>query len=235
MVRRVARPMLDRTFGSVVGVETDAPAFVMTYDDGPEPGGTEPVLTALAAHGATATFFVLVNRARRERALLAEVVDAGHEIGLHGIDHRSLSDFTAGQVRARTSDGRSELEDLLGQRVRWFRPPYGRQSVGAWRAVRAVGLEPVLWGPTLQDWTPASQAERVAGGLAGAAPGVVVLGHDGYAGPEDGVDDGPRPDVDRGELTDRVLTAYAERGLRARSLGDALRLGAPERRFWMRP
>jgi peptidoglycan/xylan/chitin deacetylase (PgdA/CDA1 family) len=237
VARRVlapVRPVLDRSLGSVVGVRTAADSFVMTYDDGPEPGGTEPVLAALAAHGATATFFVLVNRARRERTLLAELLAAGHEIALHGIDHRPLADFTPRQVRQRTADGRAELEDLVGREVTWFRPPYGRQTLGAWRAVRSTGLEPVLWGPTLQDWTAAPQADRVAGAVAEAAAGVVVLGHDGYAGPDDGVDDGPRPEVDRGDLTRQVLAGYAERGLGARSLGDALRRGTPERRLWVR-
>lgn len=229
-----ARPLLDRGLGSVVAVRTTADSFVMTYDDGPEPGGTEPVLAALEAHGATATFFVLVNRARRDRALLAEVVAAGHEVALHGIDHRSLTDFSPRQVRVRTTDGRRELEDLLGHEVRWFRPPYGKQTMGSWLAVRSAGLEPVLWGPTMLDWTSEPQTTRVAAALDGAAPGVVVLGHDGYAGPGDGVDDGPRPEVDRGDLTRRVLEEYADRGLRACSVGTSLQVGVAAKVLWLR-
>jgi hypothetical protein len=57
-----------------------------------------------------------------------------------------------------------------------------------------------------------------------------VLGHDGFAGPDDGVDDGPRPQLDRGDLNRRVLAAYADRGLRGRSLGDALLVGSECRR-----
>jgi peptidoglycan/xylan/chitin deacetylase (PgdA/CDA1 family) len=216
----------------VVRVETRAPTFVMTYDDGPEPGSTESVLEALADCGATATFFVLVNRARAHRALLHEVVAAGHEIALHGLDHRALTEFSPAQARDRTVAGRRELEDLLGSSVRWFRPPYGKQSLRTWRAVRSTGLESVLWGPTMQDWLDVSQQQRVDGALAGARPGVVILGHDGFAGPADGVDDGPRPELDRGDLTRRVLAGYAEQGLRARSLGDALGEGTEGRRVW---
>lgn len=235
--RRLVRPLqprLDRAFGSTVSVETREPTVVMTYDDGPEAGSTEAVLEALAGHGATATFFVLVNRARAERALLHEVVAAGHEIALHGIDHRALTGFAPAEVRRRTAAGRHELEDLLGSPVRWFRPPYGKQSLRTWRAVRSTGLEPVLWGPVLQDWLDLPQQQRVDGALTDAGPGVVVLGHDGFAGPGDGVDDGPRPVLDRGDLTRRVLDGYAALGLSGQSLGEALLNGEPARRTWFR-
>ena len=114
--------------GSVVRVETAEPQIVLTFDDGPDPVGTAEVLTALAEAGASATFFVLMSRARRHGSLLTEVVAAGHEVGLHGVDHQPLTDFTYAAARRRTLDGRRELEDRLGRPVRWFRPPYGRQT-----------------------------------------------------------------------------------------------------------
>jgi peptidoglycan/xylan/chitin deacetylase (PgdA/CDA1 family) len=49
---------------------------VLTFDDGPEPGGAEKVLAALSDYAQTATFFVLVYRALRYPELLAEVVAA---------------------------------------------------------------------------------------------------------------------------------------------------------------
>ena len=68
-----------RFVGSVTEVRTPSSQIVLTYDDGPDPAGTDRILEALARHDATATFFVLVTRARRYGSLLAEVVSAGHE------------------------------------------------------------------------------------------------------------------------------------------------------------
>jgi peptidoglycan/xylan/chitin deacetylase (PgdA/CDA1 family) len=218
--------------GSVLAVRTSEPHIVLTFDDGPQPGGTEPVLDALSIRGATATFFILVGRARRRRALLADIVSAGHEIALHGIDHRSLTDFRAAEVRSRTADGRAELEDLAGVPVRWMRPPYGRQTLSTWTAIRSTGLEPVLWGPTTFDSRSVSQKERVARAMRGAEAGAILLAHDGFADAGDGVDDGPAIDLDRGELTRLVLNAYAGRGLAGRSLGDALLTGTLHRGAW---
>lgn len=230
-VRRAAKAALRPlagVVGSVTAVRTDAAQVVLTFDDGPEPGGTDRVLAALAERGATATFFVLLTRVRRYRPLFEEVVAAGHEIALHGIDHLPLTPFRPAEVQRRTAAGKAELEDALGRDVRWFRPPYGRQTWSTWRAVRATGLEPILWGPSTLDWRDATPADRRAG-VRGAARGSIVLAHDGFAGRIDGVDDGPAPVLDRGELIGQVLDDFAARGLVARSLGTVLADGEPVR------
>lgn len=218
VVRRVGRPV-----GSVVGVRTTAPEVVLTFDDGPEAGGTDRVLTALAAHDATATFFVLLSKLPRHGGLLDEVLAAGHEIGLHGADHRALPTMDGAEVARVVRDGRAALEDRIGRPVRWFRPPYGRQTVGNWRSITRAGMQSVLWTATTWDWrADVTHEQRVAVAQRGVRPGVVVLAHDAFAGPEDGASDGPEPQLDRGLLVDEVLTGWAGRGLVARSLADAL-------------
>jgi peptidoglycan/xylan/chitin deacetylase (PgdA/CDA1 family) len=217
-VRRAAAPLA----GSVVAVRTSAPQVALTFDDGPEPGGTDRVLVALADAGATATFFVLLTRVRRHRGLLDEVVAAGHEVALHGADHRPLPALPVAEVERLTRSARAELEDAVGQPVRWHRPPYGRQTLGTWRAVTRAGLQPVLWGPSTWDWKDVPWEQRLARSRLGLQRGAIVLAHDGFPGPGDLVDDGPAPVLDRGALIAEVLDGYAERGLAARSLRDVV-------------
>ncbi|PRY49345.1 polysaccharide deacetylase [Geodermatophilus tzadiensis] len=220
-LRRAAAPLA----GSVVGVRTVAPQVVLTFDDGPEPGGTDRVLAALADAGATATFFVLLTRVRRYPSLLDEVVAAGHEVALHGVDHRPLPAVPVEEVARLTRSGRAELEDATGLPVRWHRPPYGRQTLATRRAVARAGLEPVLWGPSTWDWKDVPPADRIARSRLGLRPGAIVLAHDGTAGPDDLADDGPAPVLDRGALVAEVLAGYAERGLAARSLREVAQGG----------
>lgn len=220
--------------GSVTSVQTTSPHVVLTFDDGPEPGGTDKVLATLAELGATATFFVLVSRARRFPGLLAEVMAAGHEIGLHGVDHVRITTLPPEVVRQRTADGRAELEDLIDRELTWVRPPYGAQTRETWAGLTAGGLVSVLWGVDQEDWKPqVDDDRRLAAALTGVAPGAILLAHDGFAGPEDNAFDGPAPQLDRGVLLRRVLHAYADLGLVGRGLGDALVEGTPvlEERF----
>jgi peptidoglycan/xylan/chitin deacetylase (PgdA/CDA1 family) len=220
---------------SIYAVRTDARNVVLTYDDGPQPGGTERVLEALAEYDATATFFVLLTRVRRCRRLFAEVVKAGHEIGLHGMDHRKLPELDPADVEARTNDARSELQDLLGEAVVWFRPPYGAQSRETWQAVTRTGMTPVLWSHSLEDWRDVPAGIRHDIALDSACPGSIMLAHDGYASREDGASDGKPPEIDRGELARDLLQVYRECDLSGCSLARALEDGDALMRVWLIP
>jgi peptidoglycan/xylan/chitin deacetylase (PgdA/CDA1 family) len=218
--------------GSVVSVTTPTPECVLTYDDGPHPLVTSAVQDELDAAGATATFFVLLTQARKHPEVVRETIARGHEIGLHGVDHRSLVDLPSADVRRRCVDGRAELEDIAGARVRWLRPPYGRQTLRTWRIVRAAGLEPVMWGPTLRDAVPMPTEERLARTLPSVERGSIILAHDRFATAEDGAHDGEEPDVDRPTLTRDLLEGLRAKGLAGTSLENALRTGTALRGAW---
>jgi peptidoglycan/xylan/chitin deacetylase (PgdA/CDA1 family) len=224
---------LTAPIGSIRSVRPNRDLAVLTYDDGPQPGGTDRVLAALAEAGSTATFFILVGRARKHPGLLADVVAAGHEIALHGVDHVRLTTLSPALVRKRTRDGRRELEDLAGQQVRWFRPPYGAQRPGTWAAIRSTGLVPVVWSDEAADWQD-DTVDEITARTASVRSGSVLLLHDGYADAFDGVDDGPPPGFDRGELSKRILGGLGERGLATASLRDALAVGTAVRGAWFR-
>jgi peptidoglycan/xylan/chitin deacetylase (PgdA/CDA1 family) len=229
------RAAASRLAGSVTAVEGLSQRVVLTYDDGPEPGSTEQVLEALSEAGASATFFILVNRARKWPTLLREVRDAGHEIALHGPDHVRITTLPVHEVARRTRDAKGELEDMSQTQVRWFRPPYGEQRVADCLVTRSLGMDVVMWGPTLLDWQVATTAERLSAATDGLSPGAVLLAHDGFASTADGVDDGPNPMVDRKALTAGVLDDYRRRGLTGVSLAEALNEGrGVQRTWWMR-
>ncbi|MGH1525245.1 polysaccharide deacetylase family protein [Leifsonia sp. L25] len=212
--------------GSVVSVDTDADEFVLTYDDGPVAGTTDRLMALLGEGRATATFFVLLSRVRRDPGLARALLEAGHEVGLHGVDHVDPVTLAPDVFRRRTADGRRELEDVLGRPVRWYRPPYGHLTVTAWRSVGSAGLTPVLWSASARDGARGlTQQQRIDSATAGLTRGAILLAHDNYASGADGVDDGPEPEVDRLGLAAAVLDAAAAKGLRARSLESALASG----------
>ncbi|MEV7631671.1 polysaccharide deacetylase family protein [Microbacterium sp. NPDC089318] len=220
--------------GSVVSVRTLQPEYVLTYDDGPDVTQTPRLLRVLADESARATFFVLLTRARAHPEVIAEIVEAGHEVALHGPDHRPISRMSFAAVRRRTASAKAELEDMAGTAVRWFRPPYGLQSLSSFHAVKAAGLQPVVWGPTAWDSRPASTHERVERAVSGAERGAILLCHDAYAGFADGGRSNTPPEIDRADLARRVIAAYDEAGLRPQSLGRALVSGVPVRGLWFK-
>jgi peptidoglycan/xylan/chitin deacetylase (PgdA/CDA1 family) len=64
--------------------------LVLTFDDGPAPGSTGPILDILARECIRATFFMIGRRAEANPQLVARVRDGGHTIGSHSYSHRRL-------------------------------------------------------------------------------------------------------------------------------------------------
>src|SRR5689334_791585 len=91
----------------------DGPSVLLTYDDGPDPEGTPAVLRELAEADARATFFVLGTRVRLYPDVFRSVVADGHEIGLHGADHRRVDRIP----EAEFSRVLVESKDLLEQAI----------------------------------------------------------------------------------------------------------------------
>ncbi len=212
----------------------DDDSVIMSYDDGPHPEETVGILDALEECGAHATFFVLISRARRAPWLLREIVERGHELALHGQDHVRLSLLPPDAIASRLVAARSRLEEMAGQRIRWFRPPYGDQTLHSWRATIQADLVPVMWTAEALDWVDVPQERRVASASLIREPGGIILCHDCFPDSIDGVTDRrPPPAFDRGELARAILSNYRGRGLSATTLGDAMARGRPRGRVWL--
>jgi peptidoglycan/xylan/chitin deacetylase (PgdA/CDA1 family) len=151
----------------------------LTFDDGPHPRSTPHFLRLLAESGTRATFFVLGRELARTPDLGRAIVDGGHEIAVHGWDHRC---FLRRGPRALYEDLARTVElttRITGARPTWLRAPYGVFTAGSLLAARRLGLRPVLWTAWGRDWTaratPSSVATTVHKGLQG---GGTILLHD---------------------------------------------------------
>jgi len=225
--RVLARRALDAAtspVGSILGFKAAGSAIALTFDDGPDPENTPVLLDVLAAAGVSATFFMLGTRVRRYLSVAESVRDAGHEIALHGLDHRRLTSLSRTEARSALVEGKAELETALGVNVRWFRPPYGAHDLRIWRLVRSLGMDMVLWGPSLHDWAQTTPKERWS--RIEAQPGDIVLGHDGLACEIDGAMDEPTPpDLDRAQWAGEVLQHYRSCGLTSITVSEAFDRG----------
>ncbi|PGH44635.1 polysaccharide deacetylase family protein [Micromonospora sp. WMMA1996] len=151
----------------------------LTFDDGPDSESTPCFLDLLAAHRVTATFFVLGAMLRRRPDLGRRLVDAGHEVAVHGWTHDNLLlRGPAGTVRDLTR-AYDLVAEVTGRRPRFLRPPYGVLTGATLLAARRLRLRPVLWSCWGRDWTATATADTVAATVrAGLAGGGTILLHD---------------------------------------------------------
>lgn len=211
-------PARRRRWRETPGVERVAlaTAAVLTFDDGPDPRFTPPLLDALDAAGAKATFFVVGEQVRGSEALLREMESRGHEIALHGMSHRRHDRLDDEQARAELTEGLAAIETAAVARPRWYRPPYGATSPALATFCGELGLGLAYWSAWGQDWEsiPASRiASLVARDL---EPGAVILLHDS---PRYGEREDASPTIDAIPI---IAAAAAEQGLDLVALGGAL-------------
>ena len=136
------------------GIERVAPGgrTILTFDDGPDADSTPAVLDALDLTGARATFFVLGSQLNAHADIAHEIVRRGHEIGLHGHGHERQDLIDPAHSRDDVLRGCAAVEDAIGVRCQWYRPPFGKMSAAAAEACREVGLATVYWSAWGLDW-----------------------------------------------------------------------------------
>ncbi len=151
----------------------------LTFDDGPHRSGTPAVLAALEARSVSATFFLVGEQVAREPGLAAEIVAAGHEVGLHCHRHRLLLGLAPAQVADDLSRAVDAIESATGRRVELYRPPYGVFNLAALRAARRFGWQPTLWSRWGRDWERRATPDSIVSNLCrNLRAGDVMLLHD---------------------------------------------------------
>jgi len=230
--RQRLRRLADRFFsglGSINGAHPPTTLVAITYDDGPDPAVTPGILDLLKARGCRATFFVLTDKAADRPDLLQRMVAEGHEVGLHFDRHDRLTAMPKAVARERLTAARRRLEEWVGP-VRFFRPPFGGQSLATFNIARKLGLDVVTWGPHAEDWIQQPPAAAAARALRDMRGGDILLLHDGMEVPPGEVP----PVLDRVKILDLVLDGMKDRGFVPTTVGAMVAQGRPRLSPWFR-
>ncbi len=155
-------------FGRVVIAGDDPNEVALTYDDGPNPSATPVLLDLLAKHDVRATFFLIGESVRKQPALARAIAAAGHCFGNHTMTHPWLSYQSAARVRNEIAGANAAIEDVIGARVKLFRPPHGARRPVVLQIASELALTTVNWNIITHDWrVQASEAivEKVRNGI----------------------------------------------------------------------
>ena len=156
--------------------------IAVTFDDGPHPKDTPQVLEKLAKHNILATFFLVGRYVEQYPALVKQIHQSGHQLGIHGFRHRpfSLEKPSTLQIQLeRTRDAIANICGISPETIKDLRPPYGAFTSTTARRLTEWGYRLVLWNNMPPHWMqPVSWT--ISQILDQVHPGSIIVLHDGH-------------------------------------------------------
>jgi peptidoglycan/xylan/chitin deacetylase (PgdA/CDA1 family) len=187
----------------------------LTFDDGPDPVWTPAVINGLGEHDLRATFFVVGSLVSEHPGLIAHMLDAGHEVGIHCMQHVRHTELSEAEIAADTDASLRVLARAGGAPPTYWRTPWGVET-DATRSVAAErGLQLVGWDADTHDWRGDGATAMHAVLAPRLTSGPVILMHDGI-GP------GARRDdcLETVELIGKVARTLRHEGIAAVPVGE---------------
>lgn len=153
LIRNLAKDALRASLGAGrFQWRTAEGEVALTFDDGPHPEFTAPLLDLLDAHGIRATFFLIGERVVAQVPLVREIVARGHAVASHTWSHDEIPGRSLADLDRDLSRCRALLADVAGVDTVLFRPPRGRMDLGSVRKVVSLGYRVVHWSHTYGDY-----------------------------------------------------------------------------------
>jgi peptidoglycan/xylan/chitin deacetylase (PgdA/CDA1 family) len=160
----------------------EQPRIALTFDDGPHPVHTAPLLDALAELAVPATFFLVGKDVDANPELVARMARDGHELGNHTYRHRYLPLARSRSVEHELRATDHAIARAAGVVPVLARPPWGGRSPRNVRVFQRLRKRLVLWDVNSFDWKgkPAHEVARRV--LERARAGSIILMHEARDG-----------------------------------------------------
>ena len=149
----------------------------LTFDDGPNTGTTNQLISTLRAAGATATVFPTGQNATNNPSLMQAYKNAGLQIGNHSWDHPHLTTMSQSQMQSQLSRTQQAIQQTAGVTPTIFRPPYGESNATLRSVESSLGLREVIWDVDSQDWNNAG-VDAIVQAAGRLTNGQIILMHD---------------------------------------------------------
>ncbi|WP_339177125.1 polysaccharide deacetylase family protein [Oceanobacillus sp. FSL W7-1293] len=159
-------------------LDPDGKYVALTFDDGPHPEVTPRILDTLKKHDAKATFFMLGTQVEYYPELSKKVMEAGHEIGSHTMNHYDLTALELNQIIVEMQQSNDIIEKATGRTINLLRPPYGASNSDVEQAASGMDNSLIMWSVDSLDWKSRNAAAVNEEVMSNVSPGSIVLMHD---------------------------------------------------------
>lgn len=129
----------------------------LTFDEGYEAGYTSQILSILKENSVTATFFITAHYINTQPELVKQMIDEGHIIGNHTVNHKSMPDLDDEKIKSEVMDLHTVIYEKFGYEMKYIRPPRGEFSERTLKITNSLGYKNVMWSFAYEDWNEDNQ------------------------------------------------------------------------------
>lgn len=132
--------------------DTQTKSLYLTFDEGYENGYTGKILDILKKHHVPACFFVTGPYLKNEPELIYRMVEEGHDVGNHTVNHPSMPSLTEDELEYELIELDRIFYETTGKTMKFLRPPMGEHSEKSMYYSKKLGYKTVFWSIAYEDW-----------------------------------------------------------------------------------
>ena len=153
------RRILEENNGICLG-NSETKTIYLTFDEGYEAGYTEEILKILKQNDVKATFFLTAHYVNTQENLVKQMIEEGHIIGNHTVNHKSMPSLTEEEIKKEVMDLHQSVYEKFGYEMKYIRPPKGEFSEKTLQVTNTLGYENVMWSFAYEDWNEEKQPDE---------------------------------------------------------------------------
>ncbi len=145
----------------IYSVEREEKIISISFDCAWGTEHTDSLLEAMEKYNVKCTFFPVEFWTKKYPEYVKKIHDAGHELGTHSATHSHMSKLSESDIEKELLSSAKAIEEITGQKVKLFRPPFGEYNDRLILTSRKLGFEVIQWDVDSLDWKDLS-AEKIA-------------------------------------------------------------------------
>lgn len=132
--------------------QTKPKSLYLTFDEGYENGYTSQILDILKKTQTPAAFFVTAPYLKKESELIHRMIDEGHIVGNHTVNHPNLAKCDIKKAASEIAELSAMYEELYRGKMLYMRPPEGEYSEQVLALASDMGYKTIFWSFAYRDW-----------------------------------------------------------------------------------
>ncbi len=132
-------------------VQTEEPKIAISFDAAWGADDTDTLLQILEEYDAPATFFLCGYWVEKYPEEVQKIAAAGHTLGNHSSTHPHMNSLSAEQILQELKACHDQVQQLTGQDMELFRPPFGEYNNTVIETAASAGYFTIQWDVDRQE------------------------------------------------------------------------------------